>query len=114
MKELGLMPPKIKRLTNIEKADPERVRRHQHARKEQRQFIHRLALQHGTMYPLYAFRHSYCTELLVLGEDAVTVAVLMRHKDTTMISRHYAHLTQHQEHLKRAVNRRRESEGASE
>jgi integrase len=108
LKELGLMPPKIRRLTKAEKADPERVRRHREACLERRKLIHRLALQHGTMYPLYAFRHSYCTEMLVLGEDAVTVSVLMGHKDTTMISRHYAHLTQHLGHLKRAVNRRRE------
>lgn len=113
LKELGLMPPKIKRLTKMERADPERVRQHNQARKDRRKTIHRLALQHGTMYPLYAFRHSYCTEMLVLGEDAVTVAVLMGHKDTTMISRHYAHLTQHQDHLKRAVNRRG-AEGASD
>jgi integrase len=106
LEELGLTPPKIKRLTKVERADPERVRRHKKERKKRARLTHHLALQHGTMFPLYAFRHSYCTEMLVLGEDAVTVSVLMGHKDTTMISRHYAHLTQHQEHLQRAVNRR--------
>jgi integrase len=113
LKQFGLMPPKIRRLTRAERADPESVRRHNEARKERARLIHRLALEHGTMYPLYAFRHSYCTELLVLGEDAVTVAVLMGHRDTTMISRHYAHLTQHQSHLRRAVNRRHEGGDAS-
>jgi hypothetical protein len=42
---------------------------------------------------------------LVRGEDAVTVSVLMSHKDTTRISRHYSHLTQRPNHLRDAANR---------
>jgi integrase len=37
----------------------------------------------------------------------VTVSVLMGHRDTTMISRVYSHLTQRQEHLRQAANRAR-------
>ena len=105
-KALGLLPPKIKRLTDAEKAVPGKVEDHRARRRERAGAVKRLAKEHGVMYPLYAFRHSFCTEMLVKGEDAVTVSVLMGHKDTTMISRHYSHLTNMPEHLKRAVNRR--------
>jgi len=41
----------------------------------------------------------------------VTVSVLMGHRDTTMISRVYSHLSQRHDHLREAANRAR---GASE
>jgi integrase len=60
----------------------------------------------GVKYSLYAFRHSFCTFALAAGKlDAVTVSVLMGHRDTTMISRHYAHLTQRADYLRDAARR---------
>jgi integrase len=60
----------------------------------------------GTKYSLYAIRHSFCTFALAVGKlDAVTVAHLMGHRDTAMISRHYAHLTQLTDHMRDAANR---------
>ena len=39
------------------------------------------------------------------GVDAVTVAVLMGHRDTTMICRVYSHLMQRRDHLREAVRK---------
>ncbi|MFO0927869.1 MAG: tyrosine-type recombinase/integrase [Gemmataceae bacterium] len=102
---LGLLPPKVKRLTLAERADPAKVREHADRAAARRRELTRRARRHGTMYPLYAFRHSFCTRALVEGADAVTVSVLMSHKDTTMISRHYAHLAQRPGHLRDVANR---------
>ena len=63
-------------------------------------------------YSLYTFRHSWCTHALERGVDAVTVAVLMGHRDTTMISRFYSHLMQRRDHLREAVRKAVAGEGA--
>jgi integrase len=102
---LGLLPPKLQRLTAVERGDREKRTAHEYRVLERRRLIHRLAWEHGTKYSLYAFRHAFCTEALENGLDAVTVSVLMGHRDTTMISRVYSHLTQRQEHLRDAANR---------
>jgi integrase len=68
----------------------------------------RLRKKLGTKYSLYAVRHTFCTFALAAGKlDAVTVAVLMGHRDTTMISRHYAHLAQRADYLRDAARRAR-------
>jgi integrase len=56
-------------------------------------------------YSLDTFRHSWCTRAPERGVDAVAVAALMGHRDTTMISRVYAHLMQRRDHLRDAVRR---------
>ena len=63
-----------------------------------------LARQHGLRLSLYLFRHAFITESLVNGLDAVTVSILAGHQDTTMISRHYSHLTQKHDHMRKAAN----------
>ena len=75
--------------------------------RDTRQLIHRLAWEHGTKYSLYAFRHAFCTEALENGLDAVTVSVLMGHRDTTMIARHYSHVHQRHEHMRDAARKAR-------
>jgi integrase len=104
---LGLLPPKIPRMTAPVRKD--KTLRAEQERKvlARRKEVHRLAWEHGIKYSLYAFRHAFCTEALENGVDAVTVSVLMGHRDTTMISRVYSHLTQRQEHLRDAANRAR-------
>jgi integrase len=103
--KLGVLPPKLKRLTLAQRADPEQVRQHAAKKKARKKAVKELAMQHAPMYSLYSFRHSFCTRALVEGVDAVTVSVLMSHKDTTMVSRHYSHLTQRPNHLRDAANR---------
>jgi len=107
LKERGLLPPRIRRLAVSERKNPKRCREHERAVLERRARIRGLAREHGTRLNLYAFRHSLITESLVKGPDAVTVSVLAGHRDTTMISRHYAHLTQKHEHMRSAANRAR-------
>lgn len=51
----------------------------------------------------YALRHTYITEALERGVDPVTLAVLVGHRDTTMICRVYQHLTRKPEHLRAAA-----------
>ena len=104
---LGLVPPMIKRLTAAQRADPGVRADHQKKVLERRRAVKELAKAHGKRYNLYAIRHSYITDALVRGIDAVTVSVLAGHRDTTMISRHYSHLMERHEHLKGAAKRAR-------
>jgi integrase len=106
VRELGLVPPRPRRLTKPERLDPPRRAEHAGRMKARRAALRDLAKRHGKRYSLYSFRHSACTRMLAEAKlDAVTTAVLMGHRDTTMISRHYAHLAQRPEHLRDAANR---------
>jgi len=105
---LGLMPRKIKRLSYAERQEPGRREAHRQAVLARRRQVKALAKPHGTKYSLYSFRHAFCTAALESGQlDAVTVSVLMGHQDTTMISRHYSHLTERLSHLREAVRKAR-------
>ena len=103
--ELGLTPPKLKRLTKPQRTDDPVRKGHLAAVQERRREIAALARRQVPRYSLYTFRHSWCTHALERGVDAVTVATLMGHKDTTMISRHYAHLMQRRDHLRDSVRK---------
>jgi integrase len=103
--EMGLTPPKIKRLTKPQRSDATARTVHREALSERRRQIAALARRHVPRYSLYTFRHSWCTHALERGVDAVTVATLMGHRDTTMISRHYAHLMQRRDHLRESVRK---------
>jgi integrase len=107
LREFGLLPPKLKRLTFPERQDPRRREEHRQAVLARRRQIKELGKRYGVKYSLYAFRHAFCTEALESGLDAVTVSVLMGHRDTTMISRHYSHLTQQLGHLRDAARKAR-------
>jgi len=101
----GLTPPKLKRLTQTQRNDPTVREAHLTAVGERRRQITELAERRAPRYSLYTFRHSWCTHALERGVDAVTVAVLMGHRDTTMISRVYSHLMQRRDHLRDAVRK---------
>jgi integrase len=51
----------------------------------------------------YTARHSFCTDGLERGVPIATMAELLGHSSTRMISQHYNHLAQRTEHLKRAA-----------
>lgn len=103
---LGLMPPNLKRLTYSQREEPGRREEHTKAVLQRRRDIALLGHRHGNRLNLYAVRHSFCTFALAVGKlDAVTVAHLMGHRDTSMISRHYAHLAQRADFLREAAAR---------
>jgi integrase len=59
--------------------------------------------------PIYAYclRHTFCTEALERGVDSTTAAILMGHRDTTMVARVYSHLTGNKKHLQAALKQAR-------
>jgi integrase len=61
--------------------------------------LQRRARQVGPRCSLYALRHSWATNALQRGVDALTVAVLMGHKDPSTLARTYQHLSHNPEHL---------------
>lgn len=56
-------------------------------------------------YCLYHFRHSWLDRMLKSGVDALTCAILMGHRDTSMIARTYQHLTQSPDYLRAALRK---------
>jgi integrase len=63
----------------------------------------RLTQKIGTRVNAYAFRHGFATRALEQGVDSTTVAILMGHRDKTMLSRVYAHLDYNRDHLQSAL-----------
>jgi integrase len=53
----------------------------------------------------YALRHTFATECLVNGVDAVTVAELMGHRDLTMVANVYGHLAKQHRYLREQLHR---------
>ena len=56
-------------------------------------------------YCLYHFRHSWLDRMLKSGVDALTCAILMGHRDPSMIARTYQHLSQSPDYLRAALKR---------
>ena len=50
-------------------------------------------------YSLYGLRHSWATNALKNGIDALTVAILMGHRDPSTLARTYQHLSHNPEHM---------------
>lgn len=57
-------------------------------------------------YCLYHFRHSWLDRMLKKGVDVLTCAILMGHRDPSMIAKTYQHLSQSPDHLRAALNKR--------
>jgi site-specific recombinase XerD len=55
----------------------------------------------------YVLRHTFATDALTRGEDSVTVAALMGHRDPTMVAQVYSHVTKKPKFLSDAVKRAR-------
>jgi len=63
----------------------------------------RLKKHTGIKHFAYAFRHGFANRKLVEGHDFLTVAESMGHNDGNMLAKVYAHLDQHDEHLRKAL-----------
>jgi site-specific recombinase XerD len=59
----------------------------------------RQAEQLAPKYSLYVLRHSWATHALERGVDALTVAVLMGHRDPSTLAKVYQHLAHNPEYL---------------
>lgn len=61
----------------------------------------------GIKFSLYQFRHGLATRALLGGMDAITVATLLGHSDTSTLSRVYSHVSQNpvfmQEQIRKAA-----------
>lgn len=64
-------------------------------------------LQKKLGFPMcaYAIRHAYATEGLKKGIDSLILAQIMGHSDTSMLSRHYAHLARNPVYLRTVVEK---------
>lgn len=57
-------------------------------------------------YCLYHFRHSWLDRMLKSGVDALTCAILMGHRDPSMVAKTYQHLAQSPDYLRAALNKK--------
>ena len=64
-----------------------------------RKLTFKRAAQLAPRYSLYALRHSWATNALQKGIDALTVAILMGHEDPSTLAKVYQHLSLNPQHL---------------
>ena len=64
-----------------------------------RKLRHKKAAELTPRYSLYAIRHSWATNALQKGVDALTVAILMGHQDPSTLAKVYQHLSLNPKHL---------------
>ncbi|MFN8707329.1 MAG: tyrosine-type recombinase/integrase, partial [Planctomyces sp.] len=57
------------------------------------------------LYCLYSLRHSFATIALQSGLDGLTVAILLGHRDPSMLAKVYQHLSHNPDHLLRQVRK---------
>jgi integrase len=107
MHELGVPIEPIKRFSKLEFEDEAAVgaarKTHLDAYKMRRRALLKTARKHGTKYALYHFRHSWATRAVQRGVDPLTVAILMGHKDPSMLARVYQHLAHDPDFLRVAA-----------
>ena len=65
----------------------------------------KLAKEHAPKYCLYTLRHSWATHALAKGIDALTVAILLGHRDPSTLAKVYQHLSQSPEYLREQARR---------
>lgn len=64
-----------------------------------RKLFQRISKRVAPRCSLYALRHSWATNALKRGVDPLTVALLMGHKDPSMLARVYQHLSHSPDHM---------------
>ena len=76
------------------------VNRARTSRRGPTKLLQRRELRLVPNYSLYALRHSWATHALERGVDPLTVAILMGHRDPSMLAKVYQHLSLNPEHLR--------------
>jgi integrase len=104
LRGLGIMARRAER-TLLRGLSPKAVRAHEKRLASQRAIVHKLARENAPKYSLYAIRHSWATHALSCGFDALTVAILLGHRDPSALARTYQHLTQNPQYLREAAKR---------
>ena len=107
MKELGETIDEKAIAKHMKSLNPERVSKGVPVKKTKselrceakRKLTSKRARQLGVRYSLYSLRHSWATNALKKGVDALTVAILMGHKDPSQLARTYQHLGHNPEHM---------------
>lgn len=94
-----LSPTRVERGATREKT-------HQELREEAtRKLMRTVRFNHAPKYCLYNFRHSWLDRMLKSGVDVLTCAILLGHRSPEMIARHYQHLSQSPEYLRKALEK---------
>jgi integrase len=65
--------------------------------------MRRLSKAAGVKAIAYGYRHAYATDALASGVADATVAALLGHCDTSMVHRHYSHLSSRTQTLRAAA-----------
>lgn len=107
MKELGevidekIIAKRVKSLApeRLSKDVPVKKTKSELRSEAKRKLTSQRARQLGVRYSLYSLRHSWATNALKKGVDALTVAILLGHKDPSQLSRTYQHLGHNPEHM---------------
>jgi len=90
---LTLAPTKKRKGETVEKTKAE-------LRAEaKKKLSYKKAAELAPRYSLYAIRHSWATNALQKGLDALTVAILMGHQDPSTLAKVYQHLSLNPQHL---------------
>jgi hypothetical protein len=65
----------------------------------------KMASKLAPKFCMYNFRHSWLDRMLKAGVDALTCAILLGHRDPSMVARTYQHLSQSPDYLRAALKR---------
>ncbi len=65
-----------------------------------------MAQELAPKYCLYHVRHSWLDQMLKRGNDPLTCAILLGHRDPSQLSKTYQHLSQSPDYLRAALNKR--------
>lgn len=107
MQELGISTEIMKRFSTAGFKDEKTLAaaRQAHVTEydRRRKALWKAARKHGQKYALYHFRHSWATRALQRGVDPLTVAILMGHRDPSMLAKVYQHLAHDPEFLRQAA-----------
>jgi integrase/recombinase XerD len=100
--DIEALIPKLKLTRMVTRTEIKKTSAELRAEAKQKLLL-RETRKHGTRYCLYAFRHTFATRMLRAGVDALTVALLLGHRDVSMLGRVYQHLSFQPQHFQKQL-----------